>query len=198
LSPLSEEQLEHLRDERKERIMEAAVRVFARYGISGAKMSMIATEAGSSHGLLYHYFKSKDELFTAVVRDAMETAFQAVGSIYEIPGSPFEKLTILTEIILDKDNAPYFMLMYVAHSSDDVPEETRKLLSQYPMRGFVDLLLPFFVEGQQAGEIAAGNPHDLINWYFSTISGLMVVNFQDKMGYSMPDVAVLLRMFKAP
>jgi len=62
LSPLSGEQLHQIRDERRGQIIQAAVNVFSRRGIIGTKMSMIAAEAGVSHGLVYHYFKTKDEL----------------------------------------------------------------------------------------------------------------------------------------
>ena len=197
MSPLTEEQLHQIRDERKEQIMDAAAKVFARRGISGAKMSMIVAEAGISHGLLYHYFTSKDELFTAIVSDAMQTSFAAVGSIYQFPGSPFEKLELLTQIILDADNTPYFMIVYQLHTADDVPAAAKKLDEQYPMQGYVDLLLPLFVEGQQSGEIIAGDPSDLIAWYFSVLSGLMVINAHGDVGYRMPDVEFILRMVKA-
>ncbi len=197
MSPLTEEQLHQIRDERKEQIMAAAAKVFARRGISGAKMSMIAAEAGISHGLLYHYFTSKDELFTAIVRDAMESSFQAVGSVYEFPGSPIEKMRLLTQIILDAENIPYFMLIHALHTADDVPAEAKKLDEQYPMQGYVDLLLPLFGEGQQAGEIVAGDPQELLGDYFSVLSGLMVINAQPETGYRMPDVDVILRMIKA-
>ena len=48
LSPLTEDQLHQIRDDRKEQIMLAGAKVFARKGIIGAKMSMIAKEAGIS------------------------------------------------------------------------------------------------------------------------------------------------------
>lgn len=197
MSPLTEEQFHQIRDERKEQIMDAAAKVFARRGISGAKMSMIAAEAGISHGLLYHYFTSKDELFTTIVYDAMQTSFAAVRSVNQFPGSPLEKLELLTTIILDAENTPYFMLIYQLHTAKDVPAEAKKIDEQYPMQGYVDLLLPLFVAGQQAGEFIAGDPNDLIAWYFSVLSGLMVITAQGDAGYRMPDVAFILRLVKA-
>ena len=50
-------------------ILDAAVRVFARSGYHGARVGDIATEAGVAHGLLYHYFASKDEVLETVFRE---------------------------------------------------------------------------------------------------------------------------------
>lgn len=51
MAPLNEQQLEQIHDERREQIKKAALKVFARHGINGTKMSMIAAEAGISQGL---------------------------------------------------------------------------------------------------------------------------------------------------
>ncbi|MBX5444829.1 TetR/AcrR family transcriptional regulator [Sphaerobacter sp.] len=70
-------------EERRRQIALAAARVFATKGFAGATNRDIAAEAGISAGLIYWYYNSKEELFTAifdqfapfyVVRDALETA----------------------------------------------------------------------------------------------------------------------------
>ena len=58
--------------DRRRQILEAAVRVFARQGYHSSRVSDIADEAGVAYGLMYHYFRSKDELldlFKIVHRD---------------------------------------------------------------------------------------------------------------------------------
>jgi len=50
-------------------ILDAAVRVFARSGYHGARVGDIATEAGVAHGLLYHYFSSKEQVLETVFRE---------------------------------------------------------------------------------------------------------------------------------
>ena len=47
-------------------ILDAAVRVFARDGFHTSRVGDIAEEAGVAHGLLYHYFSSKDEVLLTV------------------------------------------------------------------------------------------------------------------------------------
>jgi AcrR family transcriptional regulator len=56
-------------EEKRRRILDAAVRVFARAGFHASRVGDIAEEAGVAHGLLYHYFASKDEVLQTVFRE---------------------------------------------------------------------------------------------------------------------------------
>lgn len=69
--------------ERRKTILRAAIDVFARKGYHGCRIADVAREAGVAYGLVYHYFKNKDELlqtvfdagwggFVARVRDVVE------------------------------------------------------------------------------------------------------------------------------
>jgi AcrR family transcriptional regulator len=58
-----------VREERREAIMSVAREVFFEHGYSATSMSAIAARLGGSKGTLYNYFKSKEELFEAQVRD---------------------------------------------------------------------------------------------------------------------------------
>ncbi|MGF9914144.1 TetR/AcrR family transcriptional regulator [Paenibacillus ehimensis] len=198
MAPLNDEQLHQIRDERKEQIIEAALKVFSRRGIAGTKMSMIAAEAGISHGLLYHYFKSKDELFITLVQRAMIGAHDAMKSIHGLQGSPLDKIKCLTKDILDESGRPYFMLIYQARTSEGVPEKAKELIAQYSLKSFVDELLPVFQEGQQTGDIAAGDPVELISAYLSVLSSLMILNAQDEENYRIPSGDILMRMVTGP
>jgi AcrR family transcriptional regulator len=55
------------KDERREAIVEIAKRAFIEFGYAGTSMSCIAARVGGSKATLYNYFKSKEELFDAVV-----------------------------------------------------------------------------------------------------------------------------------
>ena len=58
--------------DRRQELLEAAVRVFARKGFRAARVDDIAEEAGAAHGLLYHYFRSKDEVLETIFRDTWQ------------------------------------------------------------------------------------------------------------------------------
>src|SRR5437660_12011340 len=65
---------------KRERILDAAVRVFAEKGFFGAKVSEIAREAGVADGTIYLYFKSKDDLLISLFEDRMERINGALRS----------------------------------------------------------------------------------------------------------------------
>ncbi len=52
-------------------ILEAAGRIFAGQGLSGARTDAIATEAGVNKALLYYYFKSKEDIYRAVLEEQL-------------------------------------------------------------------------------------------------------------------------------
>lgn len=58
------------------RILEAAIRQFSQNGLAGARTEQIAEEAGVNKALLYYYFKSKEDLYSA----ALESVFEEVKS----------------------------------------------------------------------------------------------------------------------
>ncbi|HET7137140.1 MAG TPA: TetR/AcrR family transcriptional regulator [Gaiellaceae bacterium] len=58
--------------DRRGALLDAAVRVFARKGFRAARVGDIAAEAGVAHGLLYHYFRSKDEVLETIFRETWQ------------------------------------------------------------------------------------------------------------------------------
>lgn len=65
--PRSPKDNQEIRDARREEILRAATRVFAEKGLAHSKISDIAAAANLSHGLVYHYFDSKDAIFRSIV-----------------------------------------------------------------------------------------------------------------------------------
>ena len=55
--------------DRRAELLEAAVRVFAEKGFHASRVGDIANEAGVAHGLLYHYFRSKEEVLETIFRE---------------------------------------------------------------------------------------------------------------------------------
>jgi TetR/AcrR family transcriptional regulator, fatty acid metabolism regulator protein len=55
--------------DRRRELLDAASRVFARKGFRQSRVGDIAEEAGVAHGLLYHYFRSKDEVLETIFRE---------------------------------------------------------------------------------------------------------------------------------
>jgi TetR/AcrR family transcriptional regulator, fatty acid metabolism regulator protein len=71
-------------EEKRRLILEASVRVFARKGYHTSRVGDIAEEAGIAHGLLYHYFASKEEVLETVFR---ENWSELIGSFRRVEAS---------------------------------------------------------------------------------------------------------------
>jgi AcrR family transcriptional regulator len=80
---------ERVADRRRE-LLDAAVRVFARKGFRAARVGDVAAEAGVAHGLLYHYFRSKDEVLETIFRETWQLLAAETERI-ETSGAPMRE-----------------------------------------------------------------------------------------------------------
>ncbi len=62
--------------DKRRKILDAAVRVFAQNGFYNSKVAQIAREAGVADGTIYLYFKSKEDILVQVFMDTMEQALR--------------------------------------------------------------------------------------------------------------------------
>ena len=86
--------------DKRQLILDAAVRVFARKGFHAARVGDIAAEAGVAHGLLYHYFSSKDELLETVFRETWSAMLGAVNGVESLGDPAPEQLRKVAAIVL--------------------------------------------------------------------------------------------------
>ncbi len=87
--------------DKRRTILDAAVRVFARRGFHGCRVSDIADEAGVAYGLVYHYFDSKDEILDTLFLERWDVM---LATIEEVDGRglpPREKLYAIAAFIFD-------------------------------------------------------------------------------------------------
>src|SRR2546422_3935049 len=86
--------------DRRAELLEAAVRVFAAKGFHASRVGDIAEEAGVAHGLLYHYFRSKEELLETISRETWRDVLDAVRSVEESDESARDRLAGIAKILL--------------------------------------------------------------------------------------------------
>jgi TetR/AcrR family transcriptional regulator, fatty acid metabolism regulator protein len=87
-------------EEKRRVLLEAAVRVFARRGYHSARVGDIAAEAGVAHGLLYHYFASKEELLETIFRETWTALLEALTEVEESAEPAPEQLRRVAAIVL--------------------------------------------------------------------------------------------------
>src|SRR3981189_3834147 len=67
--------------EKRRLILDAAVRVLARQGFHTCRVSDIADEAGVAYGLVYHYFRSKDEVLDTLFLERWNVMLDAIREV---------------------------------------------------------------------------------------------------------------------
>jgi TetR/AcrR family fatty acid metabolism transcriptional regulator len=87
-------------EEKRRLILDAAVRVFAHKGFHTSRVGDIAEEAGVAHGLLYHYFSSKDEVLDTIFRDEWSDLLEEIDEIERSSDSALEQLQRVTTRLL--------------------------------------------------------------------------------------------------
>jgi TetR/AcrR family transcriptional regulator, fatty acid metabolism regulator protein len=87
-------------EDKRRQLVDAAVRVFARKGFHASRVGDIAEEAGVAHGLLYHYFKSKDQVLEAVFQENWNLLVARVESVEETDEPAADQLRHIAAIVL--------------------------------------------------------------------------------------------------
>lgn len=75
MSPRTPRQYEEIREEKKALIMDTALLFFANEGYHSTTISQIAGSAGISKGLMYNYFKSKEDLLKAIISKSIAEVY---------------------------------------------------------------------------------------------------------------------------
>jgi TetR/AcrR family fatty acid metabolism transcriptional regulator len=86
--------------DRRRLLLDAAVRVFARAGYHACRVDDIAREAGVAHGLLYHYFSSKEEVLETIFRETWSQMLAAVREVERSGAPALEQLRKVVAIVL--------------------------------------------------------------------------------------------------
>ena len=101
-------------------ILDADVRVFASKGYHTSRVGDIAEEAGVAHGLLYHYFPSKEQVLQTVFRENWGELLDAFARIEASDATPLEQLGSIAKTLLrawrDRPDLVRVMVREVARS----------------------------------------------------------------------------------
>jgi TetR/AcrR family transcriptional regulator, fatty acid metabolism regulator protein len=87
-------------EDKRQQLLWAAVCVFARKGFHASRVGDIAEEAGVAHGLLYHYFKSKDQVLEAVFHENWSVLLARIASVEETDEPAADQLRHIAAIVL--------------------------------------------------------------------------------------------------
>lgn len=137
--------------DKREAILRAAIKVFARNGYFNSKVSDIAGEAGIADGTVYLYFKSKDEILHSIFDRAMAEFIDEGKRELSAISSPADKLKRVAELHLEKLGADRELAIVfqveLRGSTKHMQEFSAAGFSEY-----LDIIRKTIEEGQAAGD----------------------------------------------
>jgi len=142
--------------DKRERILAAAERIFARHGFFAARVSEIAKEAGVADGTIYLYFKSKDDLLISLFENRMKQVnHQLRTTIAGLPPSAQLRAFVRAylRMVSDEPAAAEVLTIELRQSS--------KFMKEYDNPQFADFLRMLggiVADGQACGELDATIP----------------------------------------
>lgn len=152
--------------QRREQLIEVATKLFAKSGYEATTTAAIAEAAGVTEPILYRHFKSKQEMFVAIVREMSDQTMQQWHSIIEDETDPAERIRKICEAIPDhmkRMSDAYHVLHGALATSRD-----KKVIAV--VREHYQQIEEFFgklvQEGQKAGIFRKGHSARAAAWHF--------------------------------
>jgi AcrR family transcriptional regulator len=178
MAPRQEEANQRIKDERREAIFKAALQIFARKGLAAARISDIAAAAGLSYGLVYHYFRDKEELFVELVQRAVGGGVTVTQAALDDAGPPLERLHALCEEMVEgiRQDPDYTVVVIQAIAQESLPEDAREPIARLSQQTY-DNVTELIRQCQVAGQVVGGDPRELAELYFAVIQGLAVSRY---------------------
>ncbi len=158
--------------DKRERILDAAVRVFAKKGFHATRVSEIAKTAGVADGTIYLYFRSKDELLVSLFEDRVERLLRFLHTELPERATASDRLRRIIELQLgllegERDLAEVVTVII---------RQSTKLMKEYAapkFTAYLDAIARVVADGQATGELRDDlSPHLAARAIFGALDGI--------------------------
>jgi len=159
--------------DKRRQILDAAIRVFARQGFHSCRVSDIADEAGVAYGLVYHYFKSKDEVLNELFTERWSLLLTAIDEVDREPIGAREKLDAVAGFIIDSyRHDPDLMKVIIVDVTRAANSFGRTHLAE--IRRAYDLIAKIVADAQRSGTFRKDVDAEFASmWFYGAIEQLL-------------------------
>lgn len=173
---------EKIRNQKKKLILRKSLILFAKNGYSAVSIDDIAKACNISHGLLYHYFKTKEDVFNYLINE-MQVRIDNLISQYD-EEKPVESLTNLMGTLLnllsstEEPNMPALIYIFLNMHADNEIENKRNQIFDFDrsnVNNFTMKIYRLIKSGQNKGLFVEGETRRLAYLLCSSILGLSLV-----------------------
>ena len=139
------------------RIVHAARRRFLKEGVDGASLRKIASDAGTSIGMVYYYFPNKDDLFFAVVEEVYQGILRDITSALANDVSVKERIFRVYDRIGKLSRLELAAVQLIAREVLGSSKRLDRLIARF-QKGHIPLVLQTLAEGMADGTIDSALP----------------------------------------
>jgi TetR/AcrR family transcriptional regulator len=164
------------REERNEKraqdILDASLRLFVAKGYAGTTVRDVSKATGTSNGLLFHYFATKEEILLALAARAMESV-ASVAKLLRGGAAPldiFERITAaLLQAYRSEEGRDFFLLVNQIKTLASIPVAVKRKVASIDT---IALSVPVVRKGQAGGVFKQGDPLGLALAYWGAVQGI--------------------------
>lgn len=196
--PRTKEQFNAMKVARKAKILSAAAVLFAIEGYDSVTVDKIVEKAKCSHGLFYHYFKNKDDIFEELVSKLTLKNFNGYNQKLLLEEPIVALRTIVSNALsqITKDNdSPYLLYIFLTYN---LQANTPQIIEGQELRSGFDVVYKIISEGQKIEQVGPGDPKDYLLCLISLLRGLTytyIVHKEQKLENFLPSVDVIMNLF---
>ncbi len=141
--------------EKRRAILHAAVRVFAERGYHGCRIADVARAANVAYGLVYHYFRNKDELLESVFAEQWTIFINALTALDAGPGTATQKIAGIFGFVFDVYKTAPSAVRVLILEVTRTPQGLRAGSTRETFERAVGLVAEVVRQGQSRGEVRA-------------------------------------------
>ncbi|WP_339879605.1 TetR/AcrR family transcriptional regulator [uncultured Algoriphagus sp.] len=171
---------EREKEELRETILKAAKSLFLERGIEKTSMRTIADKIEYSPGIIYHYFKDKNEIFHALHQEGFKALSEKM-EVLSVVQDPLERIKAMGKIYVKfaMENPDMYDLMFIkdapmCHVNDSEKEEWKE--GWFAFNG----LRMTIVESLEKGYFPGHDAESLAYMVWSTVHGLVSLNIRKR------------------
>lgn len=189
MCPRNRKDNEKIRERASIRLLEGALKVFAKHGYHASSMSEIAKESGVSKGLAYHYFSSKEDLLVSIAEQRLQEYLPLLKGLNEI-GDAEERLDFLVDFIFDElvkktDELRFYNALYLhADGVRAIGKAMKKYQVQFDQQ--------FLAEERLLKDLGFANPGLEAIFLRSTLQGISLEYILSPTDYPLQQVKEML------
>lgn len=128
------------------RLVNAARERFLFEGVDGASLRNIARDAGTNIGMVYYYFKTKDDLFLAVIEDVYGTLLEDMRAIMAKPDPADQRIALLYQRVAAMSDDEFKTVRLIMREALVSSARLAKLAERF-MSGHIPLVLQLIQDG---------------------------------------------------